>query len=49
MDQSRREFLMGTAWMGAAAMAKPFTVDEIDMSRFDFGTGVVKDKDAQTT
>ena len=78
MDQNRREFLTGAAWMGAAAMAagcmsrksvnarsavvefpdytrggwktaKPFTVDEIDMNKFDFSKGVKKDADAQIT
>jgi hypothetical protein len=29
--------------------AKPFTVDEIDMSKFDFSGGVRRDRDAQTT
>ena len=32
---------------GGWKTAKPFTVDEIDMSKFDFSDGVVKDKDAQ--
>ena len=34
---------------GGWKTAKPFTVDEIDMGRFDFKRGVVKDKDAQKT
>ena len=34
---------------GGWKTAKPFTVDEIDMDKFDFSHGVVKDKNAQTT
>ena len=34
---------------GGWKTAKPFTVDEIDISRFDFGSGVVRSRDAQTT
>jgi len=32
---------------GGWKTAKPFAVDEMDMGKFDFGNGVVKDKDAQ--
>ena len=45
MEQNRREFLTGAAWMGAAA--KPFAVDEIDISKFDFSKIVANDKSAQ--
>ena len=34
---------------GGWKTAKPFTVDEIDMNKFDFTKGVTKDKDAQKT
>ena len=34
---------------GGWKTAKPFTVDEIDMNKFDFKNGVTKDKDAQKT
>ena len=34
---------------GGWKAAKPFTVDEIDIRKFDFGSGVVRSKDAQTT
>ena len=34
---------------GGWKTAKPFTIDEIDMNKFDFGTGVRHAKDAQTT
>ena len=34
---------------GGWKTAKPFTVDEIDMNKFDFSKGVTKDKDAQKT
>ena len=34
---------------GGWKTAKPFTVDEIDMGRFDFKHGVKNDSDAQTT
>ncbi len=34
---------------GGWKTAKPFTVDEIDMSKFDFSRGVTRDKDAQRT
>ena len=34
---------------GGWKTAKPFTVDEIDMGKFDFSQGVTKDKDALTT
>ncbi len=34
---------------GGWKTAKPFTVDEIDMGKFDFKKGVTKDKDAQKT
>ena len=34
---------------GGWKTAKPFTVDEIDIGKFDFGTGVVRSKDAQST
>jgi hypothetical protein len=34
---------------GGWKTAKPFTVDEIDMSKFDFSKGVKRDRDAQTT
>lgn len=34
---------------GGWKTATPFTVDEIDMNKFDFGKGCVDDKDAQRT
>ena len=34
---------------GGWKTAKPFTVDEIDMNKFDFSKGVTKDMDAQKT
>ena len=34
---------------GGWKTAKPFTVDEIDMNKFDFSKGVKKDADAQRT
>ena len=34
---------------GGWKTAKPFTVDEIDIGRFDFGSGVVRSRDAQST
>ena len=34
---------------GGWKTAKPFAVDEIDMDKFDFKNGVVRDKDAQRT
>ncbi len=34
---------------GGWRTAAPFTVDEIDIGRFDFGAGVVRSKDAQST
>ena len=34
---------------GGWKTAKPFTVDEIDMNKFDFSKGVKKDVDAQRT
>jgi hypothetical protein len=34
---------------GGWKTAKPFTVDEIDMNRFDFSKGVKRDADAQKT
>jgi len=34
---------------GGWKTAKPFTVDEIDMGKFDFSRGIAKDRDAQTT
>ena len=34
---------------GGWKTAKPFSVDEIDMAKFDFSSGVVKDVDAQRT
>ena len=34
---------------GGWKTAKPFAVDEIDMAKFDFASGVVKDVDAQRT
>jgi hypothetical protein len=34
---------------GGWKTAKPFTVDEIDIKKFDFDNGVVRSKDAQTT
>ena len=34
---------------GGWKTAKPFTVDEIDMDKFDFSKGVAKDADAQKT
>ena len=34
---------------GGWKTANPFTIDEIDMNKFDFGRGVVRDKDAQKT
>ena len=34
---------------GGWKTAKPFTVDEIDMGKFDFSQGVTKDKDALAT
>ena len=34
---------------GGWKTATPFTVDEIDIRKFDFGTGVVRSKDAQST
>ena len=34
---------------GGWKTAKPFTVDEMDVSKFDFKKGVVRDKDAQKT
>ena len=49
--QGRREFLKGTAWMGVAAMAAGCISkgDEIDIGKFDFGAGVSRSKDAQST
>ena len=34
---------------GGWKTAKPFTVDEMDVGKFDFKKGVVRDKDAQKT
>ena len=34
---------------GGWKTAKPFTVDEIDMGKFDFSNGIAQDADAQKT
>ena len=49
--QGRREFLKGTTWMGVAAMAAGCISkgNALGFGKFDFGAGVSRSKDAQST